>query len=84
MNLVIEDKVSKKQYTITGLNDLCTSALFYQFNVNLPEGLLDGQFDYALMDGDKVLATGILQVGSFEPTKTTYNKPNSGYTVYGG
>ena len=84
MNLVLEDKVSKKQYTLTELTDLCTSAFFYQFNVNLPEGLLDGQYEYALMDGDKVLATGILQVGSFEPTKTTYNKPNSGYTVYGG
>lgn len=84
MELILENKVSKTQTVITGLTDLCTSALFYQFNIILPSGMLDGEYEYNLMDGQNIIATGVLQIGDYTPSKETYNNTNNGYTVYGG
>ncbi len=84
MELIFTNNVSKIQYSITGLTDLCTSALFWQFNITLPEGMLEGEYEYNLLDGNTVIARGVLQIGDYTPDKTTYNTNNNGYTVYNG
>lgn len=84
MELIFTNNVTKIQYSITGLTDLCTSALFWQFNINLPEGMLDGEYEYVLVDDNRVVANGLLQIGGYTPSKQTYNNTDNGYTVYGG
>ena len=84
MELVLENRVSKQQTVITGLTDLCTNALFYQFNINLPQVMLEGEYEYQLMDGEDILARGILQIGDYTPQNHTYQENNNTYIVYNG
>ena len=84
MELLLKNNVTKAQYSFTGITDLCTSAMFYQFNINLPEGMSEGEYEYTLLDGENVMAKGLAQVGDYTPSKQTYNNTNNGYTVYGG
>ena len=47
----------------------------------------DGEYTYYLKDGDKLLATGLLQIGDYkrdENVNTKYNDNNNGYIVYDG
>lgn len=83
MELLLQNKVTKDVTIFTGLTDLCTSALFYQFNIALPLNMIDGQYDYQLKDDDTVLATGVVQIGDFVPQVDIY-KNNKTYTVYNG
>ena len=84
MTLIFINNLTKVQYSFTGITDLCTSAMFYQFNINLPEGMSEGEYEYTLLDGENVMAKGLAQVGDYTPSKQTYNNTNNGYTVYGG
>lgn len=84
MDLKLTNQLSKVEYTLTGLTDLQTSRLYYMFDITLPEGMLDGQYSYQLIDDDnKVVATGILQVGDYVPEVTVHNTEKKGYIVYG-
>lgn len=50
---------------------------FYKFNLNLPEGMKDGEYEYTLMDDDnKVISTGLLQIGDYEPNNKQYESNN--------
>lgn len=84
MELILKNNVTKQEIVISGLTDIGTNALFYQFNIALPNTVYEGEYSYQLMDGNNVLAIGIVQIGSYTPEKTTYNKNNEGYIVYGG
>lgn len=84
MELILKNNVTKQEIVLTGLTDIGTSALFYQFNIALPNTVDEGEYQYYLMDGIKQVATGLVQIGSYTPEKTTYNKNNEEYIVYGG
>ncbi len=84
MKLSLKNNVTKQEIVLTGLTDIGTSALFYQFNIALPNTVDEGEYTYTLTDGDNILATGLVQIGDYTPEKTTYNKNNEGYIVYGG
>lgn len=86
MTLELVTNISKNAF-LFGAIDLNDSALFYHFNINLSEGMEDGEYTYYLKDGDKVLATGLLQIGDYkrdENVNTEYNDNNNGYIVYDG
>ena len=83
MELLIKNNVTKAEYSFTGITDLCTSALFYQFNINLPSGMEEGEYEYVLKNGSDVLAKGLLQIGDYTPTKQVYNN-NKTYITYNG
>ena len=85
MDLIFVNNVTKNQYVITGLTDLCTNALFWEFNIALPEEMKEeGEYSYYLMDGEDVIARGLAQLGNYTPNKEVYNNRTNGYTVYGG
>ena len=44
----------------------------------------EGEYEYQLIDGNKVLAKGLAQLGDYTPEKQTYNTNNNGYTPYQG
>lgn len=86
MQLDLVSNISKNAFLLDVI-DLNDSALFYHFNINLFEGMEDGEYTYYLKDDDKVLATGLVQIGDYkrdENVNTEYNDNNNGYIVYDG
>ena len=86
MKLEIIHSLSKNTF-LFGVNDLEDSALFYHFDISLIDGMEDGEYTYYLKDGDKLLGTGLLQIGDYkrdENVNTEYNDNNNGYIVYDG
>lgn len=84
MTLKLMNSVSKKEYSYT-VEDTNSSIYYWNFNLTLENDLGKGQYDYLLLEGDDILARGIVQIGEFKPEKTEYkNKNDNGYIVYGG
>ncbi len=83
MTLYLTNQLSKIQYEISGLTDLGTSRTYYNLDVTLPEGIVDGQYNYALADDEGVIvATGIAQVGDYVPNNVTHTASTGSYIVY--
>ena len=84
MELTLKNNVTKQEIVLTGLTDNGTNALFYQFNIALPNTVIDGEYTYCLKDGQTELAIGLIQIGTYTPEKTTYQKEHNGYITYNG
>lgn len=84
MKLSLKNNVTKQEIVFSEVVDEGVSALYYTFNIALPNKVEEGEYTYTLMDGNKVVATGLVQIGDYKAEKTTYNKNNEGYIVYGG
>lgn len=88
MKLVLKNNVDKKEYVFTGLTDNNTSGMFYQFNIQLEDGMPDGEYNYVLFDNNnKQVAEGISQIGDYTVTpeeQPIYNNNNTEYIQYNG
>ena len=84
MTLKITNNVTKSQYSYT-VTDKDDSSIFYHCTVQLKGDEEEGDYDYSLTDGDRVLSTGLLRIGDFKDgEKTVYkDNDNKGYTIYG-
>lgn len=56
-----------------GVIDLETSNLYYNLAVTLPAGIPDGEYEYTLMNGDTIMASGLLVIGE-NSNPSEYNK----------
>lgn len=84
MTLKLENSVDKKTYIYTNLTDLADSRIFFHFDLILDDGMPDGSYNYFLYDvNDIQVASGILQIGDYNKTVTTYTKNNT-YVQYNG
>ena len=86
MKLEIIHNLSKKVTVLENLEDKNTSALFYCFDICLEGQYEDGEYTYRLLDGETVVASGLLQIGDFERDTNKYkeyNNEDKGYIVYG-
>ncbi len=86
MKLKLSNNVTKVVTILENIVDLGVSAYNYEFDVNLPEGMDDGEYEYVLMDDqNNPLATGVAQVGSYEPEKQAYTaQTKTTYKQYQG
>lgn len=76
MRLNIENKVTKAKYDFT-VTDKQTSGIYYVFDIQLPSGIDDGDYEYNLYDDDKVLvATGYVRIGDYTPETSAYTGNN--------
>ena len=69
------------------VNDEKTSSFFYQFSIQLPAECEDGEYTYELYDNEKMIATGILQIGDYQKDNNInneYNDNNKDIIVYNG
>lgn len=84
MVLKIVNCLTKQVFFIENLEENYRSSdLFYCFDIKLPEGLNDGEYEYVLYDDGVQLVSGILQIGDYEVEKTSYNNnEDNGYIVY--
>ena len=56
-----------------GVIDLQTSDLYFRIAVTLPDGLPNGEYEYSIMNGDTILASGLLVIGE-NSHPSEYNK----------
>lgn len=69
------------------VNDERDSRLFYHFQISREdiEDIPDGEYTYNLIDdscGDKVIATGLLQVGDYKPENNVYDLSEENGNTY--
>lgn len=83
MTLKLTNNVTKKEYEFN-VEDKNDSRLYYSFEVELEDGMDDGEYDYQLYDDDEIVAHGICQIGDYVPQHTIYDNNNQGYTQYNG
>lgn len=81
MILRLENNLTKeeKDFFVTDIKD---SNMFYHFDLNLEEGMSDGEYTYELLEGEDKLAKGLLQIGDYNKSDKQYNKKKT-YKVYG-
>lgn len=87
MYLVLRNNVTKRRIEIPDLEDDKTSELFYHFTIQLPEDVIEGEYDYVLFsEDDEEIVTGLLQVGDYHSNTQSYddNNPNDEYITYEG
>jgi len=83
MILVLKNNVSKQEFVITGLTDLNTSVFYWSFDVVLPEGVIDGDYNYTLSDDNNVLlSSGLARIGDYTPSVTANTASTGSYIVY--
>lgn len=73
MKFIIKNGITHRnfEYNVTDLNE---SSIYYTFNINLPEEMDEGEYNYVLKDDlDKIVATGLLRVGDYKQENTQYN-----------
>ena len=78
MKLLLINNITHKEfeYNVADLNE---SSIYYTFNINLPEEMDEGEYNYTLKDDlDKIVATGLMRVGDYKQENTQYinNKGN--------
>ena len=85
MLLKITNNVTHNTTSFTDLADIGSSMLFYTFNITLPSGLDDGEYQYELFDGNMIVASGLLQIGDYVANNKTYTAQKiNGYVQYQG
>ena len=83
MKLIIKNGITHKnfEYNVTDLNE---SSIYYTFNLNIPEEMDDGEYEYTLKDdGEKILATGLMRVGDYKQNNKQYINNKDKYLQYG-
>lgn len=81
MKLTIKNTIDLNVILDTEVTDKGTSARFYTFDITLPEGIPDGEYEYTLKDGDTILSTGIINIRGKAENDTQYEKAIQ-YTQY--
>ena len=81
MTLTIKNTIDLNVILDTEVTDKGTSARFYTFDISLPEGVPDGEYEYTLKDGDTILSTGIINIRGRAENDTQYEKEIQ-YTQY--
>lgn len=83
MKFIIKNGITHKEfeYNVADLNE---SSIYYTFNLNIPEEMDDGEYNYVLKDDlDKTLATGLMRIGDFKQENTQYNNKDKKIIQYG-
>jgi hypothetical protein len=58
----------------TELTDSAEMDFYYQFDLQLPAGLADGEYGYELTRGGETLGTGLVTVGDYRRNLTEFDK----------
>ena len=73
MKIILKNGITHRnfEYSVTDLNE---SSIYYVFDINIPEEMDDGEYNYTLKDdGDKTVATGLMRIGDYKTENKEYN-----------
>ena len=83
MQFIIKNGITHKNFEYN-VEDLNESSIFYTFNINIPDSLDDGEYEYTLKDNeDKIVATGLIRVGDFKQENKQYINNKDKFIQYG-
>ena len=83
MKLLLKNGITHKNFEYS-VEDLNESSIYYTFNLNIPEEMDDGEYEYTLKDdGEKILATGLIRVGDFKQENKQYINNKDKFIQYG-
>ena len=82
MELKLVNNLTKTEFSIE-VTDKGTSGSFYDFEIILPTGMVDGEYTYELYELGKMVSRGLCQVGNFVAVNQQYNKEVK-YVTYNG
>lgn len=86
MKLELVNNLSKNKTILEEIEDKNTSTLFYSFDISLTDQYEDGEYTYRLLEGEDVVASGLMMIGDFKRDtniNNEYKKEEKGYIVYG-
>lgn len=87
MRLELTNNLTKITKILDNIEDKKSSGLFYSFDISLDGSYEDGEYTYRLIDEEKVVATGLLQIGDYERDtniNTEYDNNKKDIIVYNG
>lgn len=83
MKLKLYSNLLNKSWLLD-VKDAGSTMNYYKFDINLPDNIDDGQYNYELIDdNDNIIDTGIIQVGDFTQNNKQYNNKKENI-VYNG
>ena len=74
MTLTIKNTTDLQVIYSQEVTDKQTSSQYFTFDITLPEGIPDGEYEYALTDGEVTLSTGIMTILGKESAPEQYEK----------
>lgn len=84
MQLKLINNLTKNTIDLGEIDDKMVSALFYSFDITLPDGVKDGEYTYELYENGNKVSTGLVQIGDYkQESGKEYNENKKGYIVYG-
>ena len=87
MRLELTNNLTKITKILDNIEDKNNSGLFYSFDISLDGSYEDGEYTYRLIDKEKVVATGLLQIGDYERDmniNAEYDNNKKDIIVYNG
>lgn len=82
MTLELTNNVSKATYSFE-VTDLGNGGIFYSFDIELQDGMADGDYEYRLYEDGKEKGVGIVRIGDYKADTTQYNN-HTNYLIYNG
>lgn len=83
MTLKFKNSLTKVEYSFE-VTDNGGGGFFYSFDIELPEGIDDGEYEYRLYDGEDEKAVGLVRIGDYTMDTVQYENNNGKYKVYNG
>lgn len=86
MTIKLVNTLTNRVYFLENLQENANSTdMFYCFDIQLPEDMVDGEYEYYLFDDGYELVRGLCIVGDYEPVHNTFNNnTENGYIVFNG
>lgn len=84
MKLKLKNNLSNQEY-ILDVRDAGSTMNYFKFDINLPNNMDDGQYEYELLDdNENIINIGIIQVGNYLPQKEIKYNNKDKIKVYNG
>lgn len=85
MKLILENNVTHRKYEYD-VDDLLTSRIYFHFQIQLEEGMDEGEYDARLFDNDKsnCFWQGLAQLGDYKPQNKKYKTNKNEIKQYNG
>ena len=84
MDIKLTNNLSKRTYFFENLVENSNSTdLFICLDIQLPEGIEDGEYSLILYDNGVAISHNLCQIGDYEPLKESYNNDTeNSYIIY--
>lgn len=82
MKLILKNNLTKKEIEFNGIPVYSVNMIGYEVGIELPSGVLDGEYTYYLIDDGQTIGQGLLQIGDYVEDAKQYNEKKK-VIVYG-